>query len=265
MFYRPQVHYYDRSPIKSKLLRLLATVSKVSWLDKNESYPRYTLEQGTTHLNKYVVAEFSFAPTHLEDIRIQDINKITDKEPNKSFDEEGHPMVSYLINSNLKVFAYEGSHIVNINRIAVQYIGPALPPLTQSDMDEAIQFRRDAAFEHSHHGRHAKAISLLHAHLRTNPNDVEAHLKLAESYKANSYINESIAEYKTTLTLCGNNSEIHARCIEGLHALKVDLPNNSLPVTNLPITNSSPSQRRININPADNHSTNKSKSLDVGF
>jgi hypothetical protein len=251
----------------SKSLRSPAPVSRTFWLDRDGSSIHYTFEQSILNLNKFL-AEFSFAPNRQEDLTFEDVSKVLNKEPIRAFDENAQPAFLYTINPNIKIFAYQDAHVINLSRVALQYAGPSLPLPSATDMAEAIKHRRDAALQHASLGHHDKASSLLRSHLAANPTDAEAHLKLAQSYQARSYVNDAIREYKIALATCGNDKDIHDHCLEGLHSLKVDLPSPASPVN----TNMVPA--RININPEPkrtplpnlNSTTGqKNKPLDVGF
>jgi len=253
----------------SKSLRSPAPVFRIFWLDRGEIYPRYMLEQSNPATHKFL-AEFNIVLTLPEDVLIKDLSKALDEEPVKGFDENGHPILSYKSKDpTVRVLAYQDAHVVNLSKIALQYSGPILLPPSQAAMDQAIQHRRNAALEHARLGRHDKATSLLRSHLQNNPNDAEAHLQLADSYKARSCVNQAINEYKTTLTICGNDKEIHDRCIAGLHALKVDLPNQTAAVSDSSAEQTQISvKQRININQAQsppNPAAKAPKTLEVGF
>jgi hypothetical protein len=200
----------------SQSLRSPAPVMKTFWLDRGENYPRYTLEQIWPASNKFL-AEFSFVLSRPEDLLLTDVSKTLDEAPTKVIDANGRPAFAYACKDpTMKVLAYQDSHIVNLTKIAVQYSGPILLPPTTEQMNQAIEHRHEAALVHARSGHHDKAVSLLHSHLQSNPNDAEAHLQLADSYKASSCVNEAIGEYKAALANCGNNKELHDRCIEGL-------------------------------------------------
>ncbi len=257
----------------SQSLRSPAPVTRTFWLDRSEVSTRYTLEQSVPQLDKSL-AEFSFTLTRQEDIILPDISKTLNKDPSSVIDENAVPAFLYSMSPTVKVFAYQDTQVVNLYKIAVQYAGPSLSLPSKADMDEATKHRRDKAIDHVQHGRHDQASSLLQSHLAANPNDAEAHLKLAESYQARSCINDAIREYKTALAVCGNDNEIHDRCIEGLHSLKVDLPNRNLQTTNSLTPHSNTLGARININPESSNNYQPSinsnaqlkiKTLDVGF
>lgn len=71
---------------------------------------------------------------------------------------------------------------------------------------------------------------------------------------------------KKALANCGENTDIRNSCLEGLHTLKVDLPNNgyAIPINTTVV----PIPERININPQRQplpQQESKIKSFDVGF
>ncbi len=257
----------------SQSLRSSAPVVRTFWLDRSGNSTRYIFEQSVPNPNKYL-GELSLALDRNEDVTVQDMTKVFSKDPTRAFDENAQPVLLYTMSPCINVLAYEDARVTNLSKIALQYAGPRLSLPSNADMAEAMKHRRDIALKHAELGHHDKASFLLREHLAANPNDAEAHLKLAESYQARSCVNDAIREYKIALATCGNDKDIHDRCLAGLHSLKVDLPNSALPAANFLPTNTNMVPARININPEPDHTSppninsatgHKIKSLDVGF
>ncbi len=241
----------------STSLRSHTPVFKTFWHDRTGQINRYKLEYSQPASDKYL-AEFQFLPTRQDGLLISDMNSILGTSPTQTLDEEGQTTLMYDIEPNsenqhnnksnnkqknkqntihnenwplghTKIFIYQDTHLVNVARLGVQYAGPPPPPPSDADMEEANTYRRDTAFANQKLGNHDQAQSQLKSHLKAHPKDAEAHLKLAESYKAKSCINESIAEYKIALSQSGDDSDLRDQCIAGLHSLKVDIPEASIP------------------------------------
>ncbi len=265
----------------SKSLRSSAPVFRTFWHDQNGLSVAYKLETSTVSQDNFL-AEFQCALTPNNDVRLDDLDKILNEEAKYSLDEEGRSDLTYSIKpkdqnirflqsnsqqndvSTTKVLVYQDTNLINITRIVVQYNGPPLVLPSAQDMEEANTFRHDNALEHHRLGQHQQAQRLLQSHIQSHPGDAEAHLKLAESYRAQSCINQSIAEYKIALSKCGDNANLRNKCLEGLQQLKVTVP------VQKPVQYLSP-PTRINVNPPPINSTNfisspnNIKNPDVGF
>lgn len=180
---------------RSQSIRSPAHTQRTFWQDRNGNYARYSFEHSAPDPNTFL-AEFTIVTTRQEDLLLKDISKTLDKEPTYTLDENGFPAQLYVLDSGVKVFAYQDGVLINLARIAVRYAGPTPSPPTKEDLYEAIEYRHNQALEQQRLGHYDKANSLLQSHLQANPTDAEAHLNLAESYKARSCINEAITEYK---------------------------------------------------------------------
>jgi hypothetical protein len=88
-------------------------------------------------------------------------------------------------------------------------------------MSRAQLQRKGLAMDHINHGRYRQGIAVLSEHLGESPDDVEAHLALAQAFKANCQINEAIAQYRYTLANSGNNPTVQSQCIKDLQDMKV--------------------------------------------
>ena len=251
-------------------LRTQSPIIRTYWFDTNNQYVRYVLEQGRPNPNKSL-ADFSIILTRPENVLSKELDKIFDRLPHKAIDEHGKSVLAYFVSRNIKVFAHQHSHLVNLTKISLQYSGPSLPPPTTSEMEEAFQHRYKTALENAQVGQYNQAIPLLQTHLKSYPNDAQAHLELANTYKASSCLNKAISEYKLGLLTSGDNKEISDKCIKGLQTLKINLPRTAL---SNPSNFSNTSMERININNSSSNNSSspvelnlpaKVKSIDVEF
>lgn len=266
---------------QSKNLHCTSQIKRTYWFGQDESYERYTFEQNIQNLPKSYI-EFSINPSFHDYMRVKELSKILDKKPQKAIDAEGHQAALYTLDNNLKVWGYEQDMLVNLSKIAVQYIGPPLLPPSQSDMQEAITYKRKIAFEHARLANHRKGIPLLQSYLQMEPGDMEAHLKLAECYKAGSFINPAINEYRLVLANTTAGDKLNEQAIAGLASLKVDIPgiSSSQSISEHNNINSSVNSKSTEVNPAEiqksalptqssttptSSGSSNIKSLDVGF
>jgi predicted Zn-dependent protease len=73
-------------------------------------------------------------------------------------------------------------------------------------------------------GEHVSAresLPVLEARAKTRPGDPEAHLHLAEAYKAQSQLVGAIGEYKVALALSGGNQEVRDKALSALRQMHV--------------------------------------------
>jgi tetratricopeptide (TPR) repeat protein len=248
------------------------------WHDLEGHFGAYKLASSLYNPSTYF-AEFSAPISTAAQLRLKDIDKLLKLSSSQAFDEQGKPVYLYQTRPDTQVLVYQAPGVADINKIRVCYEGAVLPPPSATDMQEALQYRRDEALSAQKMGNHQQAAHLFQAHLRSNPNDAEAHLKLAESYKAQCRINDAIKEYRIALDHCGNDDQLHQQCIDGLHSLQVDLPaeaGSSMPSPTTPgIKPTGPTlpppvlqRERININPPSTPNIktgNPIANIDVGF
>ncbi len=202
------------------------SATRTLWNDPLGRYNNYKLETSRHGQNDYV-AEFDALMPDKAHRRLSEMDKIMGTHSKHSFDEQGQPVDVYDGSPNTKLFVYQAPQLADIIKIRVSYSGPILELPSQSDMQEATQYRRDMAAKQQKSGNYQQAAILWQAHLRSHPDDVDAHLQLAECYKAQCHLNESINEYRIALNMSGNNEDLHKRCVDGLHSLKVDVPASS--------------------------------------
>jgi len=225
--------------------------STTYWRTIGGYHVAYKLTNSTIGQNDQVVEFNSKVPENTH-IRLKDVDKVLNVSAKPSFDEQGAPISEYDSRPDTRVLVYERPGLADIIKIRIYYSGSPLPPPSAQDMQQAIKYRRDTAFAFKKQGNYDQAIPMLRAHLQSNPADAEAHLKLAECYKAKCQVNDSIAEYRTALDKSGDDNDLHKSCLKGLESLKVKSPelsaeSQSPSLTNAPIIN------------------NPSNKLDVGF
>jgi len=171
----------------------------------------------------YCSSKFSIYLPNEAGISKKDVQSLFSVEGKQAFDQEGRKIEQFQISPNTAVNIFQDPNFLTVRQISVEYAGAALPPPSAEHMKAALDTRRQQAFAHHEKGRHDVALPLLKAHLNSNPADVEARIRLAESYKAKACLNEAIAEYKLALSKCGDNTSLRNQCLDGLRALKVNL------------------------------------------
>jgi hypothetical protein len=137
------------------------------------------------------------------------------------YDKSLNPESTYSLSANTTVTTLVPPNCFTVKQIEVEYKGPELPPLSQDEVNASIDERRARALDHHQKGQHDQALPLLVRHLQVRPTDAEAHLKLAESYKARCCINPAIEQYHLALQFAGDDDDLRKRCLDGLQTLKV--------------------------------------------
>ncbi len=220
-YFGPRTQSQRQPSAMSRYTQGLAT--KTMWQPQTGQNIWDKLEVSQQGQSNYMAELIAIVPqmVHMQPEDMQQALGVTGKH---SFDEQGQSVDIYVTRPDTQVTTYQLYGLVDIGKIKIKYAGvnPGLP--SQADMQEAAAYRRKIAFEHYRLGNYNQAKTLLKEHLKSNPDDAEAHFKLAQSYEATSSLNESINEYRTALAKCGDNDDLRKECLKGLQSLKVGQP-----------------------------------------
>jgi hypothetical protein len=140
--------------------------------------------------------------------------------PLKEFDQRVYKTETFAMSAYTNVSGAQPPNTFKLTEIVVDYDGPKLSP-SDDEIQAAVEDRRAVAFEHHKNGRHDQALPLLRSHLKEQPADVEARIKLAESYRGRFCLNQAIEQYRIALAECGDDSALRQQCIDGLKSLRV--------------------------------------------
>jgi tetratricopeptide (TPR) repeat protein len=154
-------------------------------------------------------------------IDLHELAKRLDSSCMTHFNDRGYLTGVYKVTPNTTLEACQPNNYRALSEISISYVGTNLPPPRQTEILQALQVRRAEAFEQHVNGYHAKAAPLLSAYLRDFPNDAEAHLKLADSYKACGCLNQAINQYSLAYALSDTDSQIRRAAAQELKALNV--------------------------------------------
>ena len=249
----------------AQLQRASVPARTTLWHDSAGRYAAYKLENSMQSPSDCAVEFSALVPDKVR-ARLKDVDKILEVSGEHSFDEKGLPMQVYDTRPDTKVMVYQAPGLEDINKIRVQYAGNLLGPPSAADMQTAMQYRKDTAATQQKLGNQNQASALLQAHLQSNPSDAEAHLMLADSYKAQCHINQAISEYRIALDRSGDDDDLRKRCIAGLHSLKIDVPPQSLQSQNSYMPATSPSPAAVTTpsqNPISNPNPTTSPALPI--
>lgn len=213
------LHYFFGRPEDSPANRFNTTKHYV-WYRPNRRGVKYELVQEEAQPGIVTESTLLFHTDDL-DLDLQKVESKFGKSPRKYFDQSSAPTEEYSFAPNTVISFTQKPNTFQVNRIAINYKGDPLPPPSLEDMGRAQMQRKGLAMDHLNHGRFREGIGCLSEHLGENPEDIEAHLALAQAFRANCQINEAIAQYRYTLANSGNNPDVQSQCIKDLQEMKV--------------------------------------------
>lgn len=213
------LHYFLGRPEDSPANRFNATKHYV-WYRPNRRGVKYELVQEEAQPGRVTESTLLFHTDDL-DLDLQKVESKFGKAPRKYFDQMSSPTEEYSFAPNTVISFTQKPNTFQVGRIAINYKGDPLPPPSLEDMARAQMQRKGLGMDHISHGRYREGIGVLSEHLGENPEDIEAHLALAQAFKANCQINEAIAQYRYTLANSGNNPAVQSQCIKDLQEMKV--------------------------------------------
>ena len=151
-------------------------------------------------------------------IRQKDVRAKLGKPTRRYYDNQAQPVELYQITPTTTLMACEPSNTFDVSRLSVCYNGPVLAPADQRDLLSASIYRQEQIDHHLDKGNHERGLEFLQEHLDDNPQDIEAHLLLAQTLKNRSDVNGAIAEYRRALALAQASSDksMAKRAIKGL-------------------------------------------------
>lgn len=213
------LHYFLGRPEDSPANRFNSTKHYV-WYRPNRRGVKYELVQEESQPGRVTESTLLFHTDDL-DLDLQKVESKFGKAPRKYFDQMSSPTEEYSFAPNTVISFTQKPNTFQVGRIAINYKGDPLPPPSLEDMARAQMQRKGLGMDHISHGRYREGIGVLSEHLGENPEDIEAHLALAQAFKANCQINEAIAQYRYTLANSGNNPAVQSQCIKDLQEMKV--------------------------------------------
>jgi tetratricopeptide (TPR) repeat protein len=192
-----------------------------TWLDPQTNQPLFEFEQQFAGLAPGMAVRRLTLFGSSTGLCLSDLDSKFGTPTKKHYNEVGQPTNVYQLSTGTTLTASQPSCTFHVQKMFVAYKGVQLPLPSNDDFHQALVERRQIAFEHHDKGRHATAVPALLSYVRDYPNDAEAHIRLAESYKARACANRAIAEYSVALKLSGDNSSLRQMSIDGLKSLKV--------------------------------------------
>lgn len=212
------------------------------WSEPNNKTLLYKLERQVDQKPGQENSTFTIIPPVDSQLDLKSLEPDFGDTPPTKFDKRVCRTQTFDVSSGTQLVSTEPIFGSKISELAVQYHGPRLPPPSKEQIDEAIKTRRDTAFATSANGQTEDALPKLLAHLQEQPEDVEARLVLADTYKARHNINEAAEEYRLAYEKSGTNDELRQRSLEGLRSLRF-LPDTT-PSDSTPQNGQPPARKR---------------------
>jgi hypothetical protein len=213
------LHYFLGRPEDSPINRFNPTKHYV-WYRPNRRGLKYELVQEEAQPGHITESTLVFHTDDL-DLDLEKVESKFGKSQRKYFDQTSAPTEEYSFAPNTVMSFTQKPNTFQIGRIAINYKGDPLPPPSLEDIARAQLQPKGLGMDHIAHGRYREGIGVLSEHLGENPDDIEAHLALAQAFKSNCQINEAIAQYRYTLANSGNNPNVRNQCVKDLQDMKV--------------------------------------------
>jgi hypothetical protein len=155
------------------------------------------------------------------DLTLKAVRSRLGKPVRRYFDNRAFPVELYQLSPGTTLAVTEPTNSFDVSQLTVTYKGPYLPQASKVDMAEASNFRQKQIDHHLSKGNRERGLALLQEHVGDNPQDIEAHIVLAEALRNRCDINGSIAEYRRALALaqgCGDTA-LQQKALNGLAPL----------------------------------------------
>ena len=154
-------------------------------------------------------------------IKVKDVEQVFGMAHTRVYDHQAHPNQIYRYSPTTSLVFVEPRNSFRVTSIKILYNGPPLGSPSQEDLEKAFNFRKSQAYLAGQNGDWQQAIPWLRADVAKNPQDADAHLKLAYAYRQHLMINESIQEYVQVLKLCSGRPDLQSAAVAGLTEMRV--------------------------------------------
>lgn len=152
----------------------------------------------------------------------KEMERVFGQDHRRVFDHESHPTDVYSLSPNTYVAFTQPHNTFRVNKIAVGYEGPPLPPTPQQAVVGAYVLGKNKAIEAAMKSGHwAEAITWLRRDAALRPTDPYVHIQLGAAYKSGLMLNEAIGSYATAARLGVGDPEVERICRAAFTDLKV--------------------------------------------
>jgi hypothetical protein len=201
------------------------TTRQAQWFEPGTNRLRYRFEQEFGPLvptgsvqNKFDA--FLKEPEKIDMLGLSTRPKSKDASSTTHFNERGHPALVHKMSPYMTLEACHPKGDRMVNEINLSYLGPALPPVSAKEIDEALQLRITEAAKVAALGHNAQAVFLLSAYLVERPNDGDARMKLAQAYRGCGCLNQAIDQYRILATTAPSDSRFREAALQELEVMK---------------------------------------------
>ena len=180
-----------------------------TWTPEDGTGARFTLSRSTD--NRYPTGgeirkfDASFKPAG---IPLKTVRAHLGKPIRRYFDSRSFPVEIFQLAANTTLEVCEPTNSFDANLMTVCYNGPYLPQASSHEMAGAACFRLKQIDHHLAKGNPRRGLSLLQEHVSDNPEDIGAHIILAEALRQKCDINGSIFEYRRALALAQASGDV---------------------------------------------------------
>lgn len=151
----------------------------------------------------------------------KEMERIFGPEHQHVFDQRSFANDVYSMGPGTYVAFTQPRDCFRVKEIHVGYNGGPLPPPSRQDIAYVYGLKQSKAL-HAHAQKNwHEALPWMAHEARMRPSDPYAHMRLAETFRGLSMVNESIAEYCTAMKLAGGDPNVIEPCRVALVEMKV--------------------------------------------
>jgi len=179
------------------------------WAPNDGSNIRYVLSRNAGYRldgaqeSRRLVATFKHSSLRLKDIRAR-----LGAPTRRSYDNRAHLVEVYQLGPGTTMTVCEPTNTFDVSEVAIDYAGPYLPATSNQDIADAANFRLEQIDHHLRRGNNDRGLAFLQEHLVDNPEDIGAHLILADTLKNRSDVNGAIYECRRALALAQGSGDV---------------------------------------------------------
>ncbi len=151
-------------------------------------------------------------------MQLKDVCSKLGKPLHRYFDNNKQMVELYQVTPESTVAVSEPTNTFDVSQITVHYTGPYLPPVSAQDLVQAKLFRLKQIDHHLTRGNTERGLALLQEQAADYPQDIQAHLSLADALRRKCSVNASFAEYRRVLSLAQAAGDVDGQkqAIKGL-------------------------------------------------
>ena len=142
---------------------------------------------------------------------MKDVRSELGKPIRRYFDNGTSLVELYQLAPGSTVAVSEPANTFDVSQITVHYSGPYLPPVSAQDQVQAKLFRLKQIDHHLTRGNTERGFALLQDQVTDYPQDITAHLSLADALRRKCSVNASFAEYRRVLSMAQAAGDVDAQ------------------------------------------------------